>query len=129
MLVTQDASGNAIPCPLLLTPAPSGSNTKLMLQGTVYAPTVGVDITTGVGDPILFNRGLIARNITFRLHPGNGSPSVNGAGAGANRFVVFTASIGGRVVTKSLVEFDDTTDITQPGSSIDFLSWDVRRGS
>jgi Tfp pilus assembly protein PilX len=112
------------PCSLLNTDASSGG--VLYLQGTLYAPTAAVDAVTGVGDPVSFNRGVIARTILLKIHPGSGSATVAGFGGFARRLVELTASIGPKAIIKAFVLLDDS-DTSSPGAKVRYLSWDVQR--
>ncbi|HEY2812909.1 MAG TPA: hypothetical protein VGJ03_05560 [Acidimicrobiales bacterium] len=125
LVTNDDGSGQpTMPCPLITT----GAGANLFVQGTIYAPTAGLDITTAIGDPILLNRGVIARNVVFRIHPGGGSSSINGSVGPSDRFVLLTAKVNGHQRLTTLVEihdFDDQNNFA-PGDSVTYLTWDVR---
>jgi hypothetical protein len=112
------------PCPVLSTEA----GAALYVQGTVYAPTGGLDVNGRPDDPVRFDLGVIARTIVFQ--PGNGGapPGVT-AGGGFDRNVVLNARVNGnetiRVTTS--VSFDDVQghlDGLPP--KITYNNWDIK---
>jgi len=134
------ADTGATACPLLAN-SPLSGHGAIFLQGTLYAPLAFVELATGVGDPVRFNRGVVARSIDFLAHPGNGTFNLAGLGL-PDRYVLFRASIScmgvcgpfqsdGKLRLTSLVHFDDAELDSMgnpiPGSNVTFLSWEVER--
>jgi hypothetical protein len=109
----------------LISTVPGG---QLYVQGTVYAPTGGLDVNGRPDDPVRFNRGIIARTVAFS--PGNGgAPDGVGVTAGGafDRFVILDASVNGRVRVSTSVSFDDVDAFLQNRlPNISYNSWDVK---
>ncbi len=110
-------------CPVLSTVA----GAQLYLQGTVYAPTGGLDVNGRPDDPVRFNRGIIARTVVFR--PGNGgAPDGVTAGGAFDRFVVLNATVNDNPRLAASVSFDDVQAFLEqrPLPNITYNSWDVK---
>jgi len=99
---------------------------ELYVQGTVYAPTGGLDVNGRPDDPVRFNRGIIARTVVFR--PGNGgAPDGVTAGGAFNRFVTLNARVNGNLRLAASVSFDDVQAfLEQRMPKIAYTSWDVK---
>jgi len=114
-------------CPLLS----ASPGAAVYMQGTVYAPTGGVDIAvqpTDPNDPVRFNRGLIARTVVFRSLPGGGGgPKVVTAGGAFDRFVTLNASVKGQRRIATTVEFGDVRGhLDNQPPRVTYNSWDVK---
>jgi hypothetical protein len=121
-----DPQGPQQPCPVLSTVAGAG----LYVQGTVYAPTGGLNVNGRPDDPVRFNGGIIARTVVFR--PGNGGAS-NGlgvtAGGGFDRHVVLTARVNGNETIRVAVSvsFDDVgAHLDRLPPKITYNNWDIK---
>lgn len=110
-----------------LTNAVNGS---LYVQGTVYAPLGRVNITTATGDPVQFNRGVIARDIAGAIHPGNGSANPFGLGR-PERLALLIAEVleDSNWVPRieSLVRFNDNIAVGTTRGRATTISWRARR--
>jgi hypothetical protein len=116
-------------CNVLTIPPMSGD---FYLHGTVYAPLASLDVTTVVNDAgtpvqVSLSRGVVSRNLDIELHPGNGSSDAFNFGRSDSRIVLLTAKIGGTAITRTLVRFDDASDVDKPGSNVFFDSWEYLR--
>jgi hypothetical protein len=99
---------------------------QLYVQGTVYAPTGGLDVNGQPTDPVRFNRGIIARTVVFR--PGNGGSTAGVTAGGAfNRWVVLNANVNGHLRVATTVTFDDVQAFTQQRApAITYNNWDLK---
>jgi hypothetical protein len=112
------------PCPLVST-VPGA---QLYVQGTVYAPTGGLDVNGQTTDPVRFNRGIIARTVVFRAGNGGFGPGVTAGGA-FNRWVVLEARAGPNLNLRvaTTVMFDDAQAFVQKRlPAITYNNWDVK---
>jgi hypothetical protein len=103
------------------------SGASLYVQGTVYAPTGGLDVRGQPSDPVRFNKGIIARTVVFR--PGSGgAPDGVAAGGGFDRFVTLNASVHGNLQITTSVTFDDVQAYLDDDSSpkITYNNWDTK---
>jgi hypothetical protein len=117
------ASNPDQPCPVLSTVA----GAQLYVQGTVYAPTGGLDVNGRPDDPVRFNRGIIARTVVFR--PGNGgAPDGVTAGGAFDRFVVLNATVNDNPRLATSVSFGDVQAFLEQRllPNITYNSWDVK---
>jgi hypothetical protein len=111
------------PCPLIS----SAQGAALYVQGTVYAPTAGIDVFAQPTDPVAFNRGVIARMIVFRGHPGGTGPEGVTAGGAFNRFVTLNATVNNHLRISTSVSFDDVQALlTGEPPKITYNTWEVK---
>jgi hypothetical protein len=110
------------PCPLVST-VPGAT---LYVQGTVYAPTGGLDVNGQPNDPVRFNRGIVARTVVFR--PGNGGSTAGVTAGGAfNRWVVLDASVNANLRVATTVIFDDVQAFIEKRlPTITYNNWDLK---
>jgi hypothetical protein len=103
---------------------------SLFVQGTVDTPLGRVNITTATGDPVQFNRGVIARDIVGAIHPGNGQANPFGLGR-PTRLAVLTAEVlrdgVWRPTITSMVRLDDSIAAGTTRGRVTYISWRVIR--
>jgi hypothetical protein len=112
-------------CPVLSIPTEMTG--AFYTSGTVYAPLASVEVVTSQGDPVELSRGVIARSITAYIAPGGSTSNAFDFAVSSDRLVLLTAKIGGVSITRTLVRFDDTTNHSKPGSTVDVESWEYLR--
>lgn len=132
--LTPETGVNADSSPSNNLLAISGPGSRLVVRGTVYAPRASFDVelSTSSADTI-FNRGILAYSLNLSLTAGVSSggtinvPPPVGTPVSASRTVLFTVINSGRVRGKAVVQFDDVSTPTVPGSNVTVTSWSVYR--
>ncbi|MCA1833696.1 MAG: hypothetical protein LC750_13390 [Actinobacteria bacterium] len=118
-------------CALVKT---DGAQTKLSIQGTVYAPLAALDIAmTNVSTQIL-GRGAVIRLVRLSVTPSTTYsgpmievPADSPSTAYTNRHVTLTATVAGDVRLRALVRFvdQDPTGAMSPGYGVVVEAWSV----
>jgi hypothetical protein len=110
-----------------------GAQTKMVLNGTVYAPFGAIDIhMTNVSSQVL-GRGVVTRHLRMSVTPASSftGPSIvvpdDSPGAAVdNRRVTLKAYIGGVLRLRAVVVFEDAGG-SNPGQGVIVESWSVLR--
>jgi len=116
---------SSVVCPVLST-APA-SAASLYVHGTVYAPTGALDVNGRPDDPVRFDRGIIARTVSFEQGSGGAPPGATAGGA-FNRDVVLEASVNEKLRLVTSVSFDDVQAFIEnkPLPQITYNNWDYK---
>lgn len=140
----QPYTGVGSACAMLTT---GGPNTKLAVQGTVYAPLAALDITLSNVNYVVLSRGVISRVFRSAIATAGGyageviripddcpypastrNPTACTSGSRTDRTVTMTVSQSGAVRVIATATFaDGTTAPITPGGTVQIGSWSFLR--
>lgn len=131
----------SLPCPgkepscALLS---SGSNPRVHLHGTVYAPTAHLDLRVHNTGDVVFRRGIVARNLAVDVSASTtqtSAPFQLPGATPAGRKVLFKAYVDGATTpsVRACVTYDDSAPLSSggeaafPGWGLDIHRWAALR--